>query len=87
MTKTKNKKGGKSPHIYCLWVSLPLLQSTLQPISTKAFARLREMKGDISLHFRKPQRAHSIIVKYSLTHTLQQGLLQQWCTSETNLFS
>lgn len=48
---------------------------------------LERWKGDISLHFRKPRRAHGIIVKYNLACTLQQGLLQQWCTSETNLFS
>lgn len=44
-------------------------------------------KGDISLHFGEPRRVHGIIVKYNLARTLQQGLLQQWCTSETNLFS
>lgn len=48
---------------------------------------LERWKGDISLHFGKPRRAHGIIVKYNLSCTLQQGLLQQWCTSETNLFS
>lgn len=39
------KKRRKKPHAYCLRVSLPLLRSTLQSISTKAFARLGEMKG------------------------------------------
>lgn len=48
---------------------------------------LERWKGDISLHFGEPQHAHGIIVKYNLARTLQQGLLQQCCTSETNLFS
>lgn len=33
----KKKEKEKKPHVYCLWVSLPLWQSPLQSISTKAF--------------------------------------------------
>lgn len=36
---------GEKLRVYCLWVSLTLFQSTLQSISTKAFARLGEMEG------------------------------------------
>lgn len=45
MTKRKKKKKGEKTPTFIVWVSLPLSQSTLQCVSTKAFALRGEMKG------------------------------------------
>lgn len=83
----KKKKGGKKPAFIVRGFLCRFCRGHCSLSQQRLLLALERWKGDISLHFGKPQRAHGIIVKYNLACTLQQGLLQQWCTSETNLFS
>lgn len=85
--KKKKRKGEKTPRLLSVGFSAAVAESIAVYLNKGFLLDLERWKADISLHFGKPRHAHGIIVKYNLGCTLQRGLLQLWCTSETNLFS
>lgn len=85
--KKKKRKGEKNPRLLSVGFCAAVAESIAVYLNKGFLLDLERWKADISLHFGKPRHAHGIIVKYNLGCTLQRGLLQLWCTSETNLFS